>query len=982
MDKKNRGPPLGVPATVVRMAAIDRGAGVVSLCPPMAGPLVIVESPTKAKKITEFLRGEDTGGASPTVIASVGHIRDLVSKAKELPEGKQKEWWSYLGIDPDDDFKPYYKVYDKKKDTVAELRRALKNADALYLATDEDREGEAIAWHLLQVLKPPKDMPVYRMVFHEITAPAIREAFANPRELDQLLVDAQETRRLLDRLAGYDLSQVLWKKVNRGLSAGRVQSVATRLVVEREREIMAFVSSDWWDIKGVFAASSEPIPFGAKLLELDGVRIATGNDFDDDGDLKRDDRVILNEETVTSLAAELQSSSFSVRSVESKPYRKRPFAPFTTSTLQQVAGRRLKVSAKQVMSMAQGLYQQGYITYMRTDSTNLSAAAVAAAKAEITERYGASAIEQNPRTWGKKAANAQEAHEAIRPAGDRFRRPEEVRKEVAPGEFRLYEIIWQRTVASQMIDAIGETVTVRLGSVTASGRDAEFSAAGTVITERGWMQVEDWRTDDTDSESEDDTERRLPQLKVGDGLDATEIAPEGHATKPPARFTEASLVGKMEELGVGRPSTYASIMETIQGRGYVWKKGSALVPSWNAFAVTTLLEQHFAELVDYDFTANLEGVLDRISNGDANSVDTLAEFYFGPMVDGVRKDGLRDLVTERLPEIDAAAINTFLLGDDHNGMPVIAKPGKFGPYVQRGDDTASVPENLPPADLTVAVALELLAMPKGGKPIGEDPETGLTVFVMSGKFGPYVQLGEIEEAPDEKPRRASLFKSMDPYEVTLETALELLSFPKVLGSDPETGKSIRAQNGKFGPYLTKGDEGEAEKPETRSLDSEEQMLGVTFEDALALFAVPRQYGKRAPKPPLADLGIDPASGRQMLIKDGKFGPYVTDGETNASLRIGDVPETLSPERGAELLQDRRVYIAENGGPAAKKAAKKSVKKAAKKKATAKKSAKSRAKKPDLMTKHTVATGQSKAAKKAAKKSNVVRSESQILDQER
>ena len=979
MDKKNRGPPLGVPATVVRMAAIDRGAGVVSLCPPMAGPLVIVESPTKAKKITEFLRGEDTGGASPTVIASVGHIRDLVSKAKELPEGKQKEWWSYLGIDPDDGFKPYYKVYDKKKDTVAELRRALKNADALYLATDEDREGEAIAWHLLQVLKPPKDMPVYRMVFHEITAPAIREAFANPRELDQLLVDAQETRRLLDRLAGYDLSQVLWKKVNRGLSAGRVQSVATRLVVEREREIMAFVSSDWWDIKGVFAASSEPIPFGAKLLELDGVRIATGNDFDDDGDLKRDDRAILNEETVTSLAAELQASSFSVRSVESKPYRKRPFAPFTTSTLQQVAGRRLKVSAKQVMSMAQGLYQQGYITYMRTDSTNLSAAAVAAAKAEITERYGASAIEQNPRTWGKKAANAQEAHEAIRPAGDRFRRPEEVRNEVAPGEFRLYEIIWQRTVASQMIDAIGETVTVRLGSVTASGRDAEFSAAGTVITERGWMQVEDWRTDDTDAESEDDTERRLPQLKVGDGLDATEITPEGHATKPPARFTEASLVGKMEELGVGRPSTYASIMETIQGRGYVWKKGSALVPSWNAFAVTTLLEQHFAELVDYDFTANLEGVLDRISSGDANSVDTLAEFYFGPMVDGVRKDGLRDLVTERLPEIDAADINTFLLGDDPNGMPVIAKPGKFGPYVQRGDDTASVPENLPPADLTVGVALELLAMPKGGKPIGEDPETGLTVFVMSGRFGPYVQLGELEDDPDGKPRRASLFKSMDPYEVSLEQGLELLSFPKVLGADPETGKTIRAQNGKFGPYLTKGDEGDEEKPETRSLDSEEQLLAVTFENALALFAEPRRFGKRAPKPPLADLGIDPASGRPMLIKDGKFGPYVTDGETNASLRVGDVPETLSPERGAELLQARRDYIAENGGPVAKKAAKKSVKKAAKKKATAKKSAKSRAKKPDLMTARTVGAGQSKAAQKAAKRPNVVKSESQILD---
>ena len=982
MDKKNRGPPKGVPGTMVSKTVIDRAAKRVSLCPSMAGPLVIVESPTKAKKITEFLRGEDTGGASPTVIASVGHIRDLVSKAKELPEGKQKEWWSYLGIDPDDDFKPYYKVYDKKKDTVAELRRALKNADALYLATDEDREGEAIAWHLLQVLKPPKDMPVYRMVFHEITAPAIREAFANPRELDQLLVDAQETRRLLDRLAGYDLSQVLWKKVNRGLSAGRVQSVATRLVVEREREIMAFVSADWWDIKGVFAASSEPIPFGAKLIALDGVRVATGNDFNDDGALTRDDRIILNEETVRALAAELQTSPFSVRSVESKPYRKRPFAPFTTSTLQQVAGRRLKVSAKQVMSMAQSLYQQGYITYMRTDSSSLSAAAVAAAKHEITERYGAAAIEGEPRRWGKKAANAQEAHEAIRPAGDRFRRPEEVRNEVPPGEARLYEIIWQRTVASQMIDAIGETVTVRLGALTVSGRDAEFSAAGTVITERGWMQVEDWRTDDTDTENDDDTERRLPQLKVGDGLDATEITPEGHATKPPARFTEASLVGKMEELGVGRPSTYASIMETIQGRGYVWKKGSALVPSWNAFAVTTLLEQHFAELVDYDFTANLEAILDRISNGDANSVETLADFYFGPMVDGERKDGLRDLVTERLPEIDAAAINTFLLGDDHNGMPVIAKPGKFGPYVQRGDDTASVPDNLPPADLTVAVALELLAMPKGGKPIGEDPETGLTVFVMSGRFGPYVQLGELEDDPDGKPRRASLFKSMDPYEVTLEQGLELLSFPKVLGNDPETGKAIRAQNGKFGPYLTKGDEGDAEKPETRSLDSEEQLLVVTFENALALFAEPRRFGKRAPKPPLADLGIDPASGRPMVIKDGKFGPYVTDGETNASLRVGDVPETLSPERGAELLQDRRVYIAENGGPAAKKAAKKSVKKAAKKKATAQKSAKSRAKKPDPMTTRTVGAGQSKAAQKAAKRPNVEKSNSQILDTER
>ena len=943
----------------------------------MAGPLVIVESPTKAKKITEFLRGEDTGGASPTVIASVGHIRDLVGRAKELPADKQKEWWSYLGIDPDHDFRAYYKIYDKKKDTVAELKRALKNADSLYLATDEDREGEAIAWHLLQVLNPPKDMPVHRMVFHEITGPAIREAFANPRELDQLLVDAQETRRLLDRLAGYDLSQVLWKKVNRGLSAGRVQSVATRLVVEREREIMAFVSADWWDIKGVFAASSEPIPFDAKLVSVDGTRIATGTDFDDDGDLKRSDRVIIDEPTARSLADELVSAPFSVRAVESKPYRKRPFAPFTTSTLQQVAGRRLKMSAKQVMSMAQNLYQQGYITYMRTDSTNLSSAAVAAAKAEAAERFGASSVESTQRVWGKKAANAQEAHEAIRPAGDRFRRPEDVRNEVQPGEARLYEIIWQRTVASQMIDAVGETVTVRLGAVAASGRDAEFSAAGTVITERGWLQVEDWRNDDDDS---DDAERRLPLLKVGDGLDATEISAEGHATKPPARFTEASLVGKMEELGVGRPSTYASILETIQGRGYVWKKGSALVPSWNAFAVTTLLEQHFAELVDYKFTANLEEVLDRISNGEANNVETLSDFYFGPAVDGERKDGLRDLVTLRLPEIDAAAINTFELGEDHNGMPVIAKPGKFGPYVQRGDDTASIPENLAPADLTVAVALELLAMPKGGKPIGDDPETGLTVYVMNGRFGPYVQIGEIEDAPDGKPKRASLFKGMDPYDVTIETALDLLSFPKVLGTDPESGEEIRAQNGKFGPYLTKG---EGEKPDSRSLESEDQLLTVTLEQALFLFSEPKRRGRSAPKPPLADLGLDPASGRPMLVKDGKFGPYVTDGETNASLRVGDIAETLSPERGAELLQARRDYIVENGGPAAKKAAKKSTAKktTAKrttKKATAKKGARKRTSKPDPLTARTVGTGQSKAAKKAT----VRRSSSQILDDER
>ena len=948
---------------------------------PVTGPLVIVESPTKAKKITEFLRGEDTGGAAPTVIASVGHIRDLVAKAKELPEGKRKEWWSYLGIDPDSGFTPYYKVYDNKKDTVAQLKRALKDADSLYLATDEDREGEAIAWHLLQVLKPPKDMPVFRMVFHEITAPAIREAFAHPRQLDQLLVDAQETRRLLDRLYGYDVSQVAWKKVNSGLSAGRVQSVATRLVVEREREIMAFVSADWWDIVGTFAAASEPIGFEAKLLSVDGARIATGSDFGDDGRLERDDRVLLDESTARGLADELGSASFSVRSVESKPYRKRPLPPFTTSTLQQVAGRRLKVSAKQVMSMAQSLYQQGYITYMRTDSTNLSAAAVDAARAEASERYGPSSVPASPRTWNKAVANAQEAHEAIRPAGERFRRPEEVAGEVGPGEARLYRIIWERTLASQMIDAVGETVTVRLGAIAASGRDAEFSSSGTVITERGWMQVEERREVSTDDESDDEQERRLPALRVDDALDALAIAADGHSTKPPARFTEPSLVARMEELGVGRPSTYASIMETIQNRGYVWKKGSALVPSWTAFAVTTMLEQHFAELVDYGFTAQLEEILDRISNGEADSESMLADFYFGPLVDGERRDGLRDLVTRRLPEIDAAAINTFLLGDDPNGIPVIAKPGRYGPYVQRGDDTASIPDNLAPADLSVAKALELLALPKGGKPIGTDPETDLTVFLMNGKFGPYVQLGELGDEGVEKPRTASLFATMDPYAVTLETALELLSFPKVLGADPTTGEVIRAQNGKFGPYLTRGD---GEKPESRKLESEEQLLTVTLDDAVWLFSQPKRYGRSAPKPPLADLGPDPATGRPMVVKDGRFGPYVSDGETHASLAKGDVPETLSPERGAELLQARRDWLRENGGATKKRTTKKApARKAPAKKPGAKKSATSKARKPKpTMTTRTIAAGESRAAKRGASRAvtpDLVRSEAQILD---
>ena len=912
----------------------------------MAGPLVIVESPTKAKKITEFLRGDTTLSAAPTVIASVGHVRDLPSKAKQLPEKYQKAPWAYLAIDVDHGFEPHYIVPDAKKSVITELKRAMKDADSLYLATDEDREGEAIAWHLLQVLNPPSSMPVHRMVFHEITAPAIREAFANPRQLNERLVDAQETRRLLDRLYGYDVSQVAWKKVNPGLSAGRVQSVATRLVVERERDIMAFVPAGWWDLQGTFSASaaeSDRTEFGAKLVALDGTRLATGSDFSQQGELTRQDRVVLEEPGAIALAAELESADFSVRSVDSRPYRKRPFAPFITSTLQQSAGRALNVSAKQVMSMAQSLYQQGYITYMRTDSTSLSGGAVAAARSEATERYGAGSVPDSPRAYGKRVVNAQEAHEAIRPAGDRFRRPEDVRGELQPGEARLYELIWRRTVASQMIDATGETVTVRLGAVTESGRDAELAAAGTVITERGWMQVEEWRSDD-------DEERRLPALTAGDPLDGRDIEAEGHSTKPPARYTEASLVAKLEDLGVGRPSTYASIMETIQNRGYVWKKGTALVPSWTAFAVTNMLEQHFAELVDYGFTRELEEVLDRISTGDAARVPTLEDFYFGPSVDGgTRQGGLRDLVTDRLPEIDAAAINSFAIGEDQSGTKVVAKPGRYGPYVQRGDDTASIPDNLPPADLTVEHALELLSMPKGGKPLGDDPTTGLTVFIMSGRFGPYVQLGEIEDAPDDKPKRSSLFADMDPYTVTLDEALRLLSLPRVVGTAPD-GEDIVAQNGKFGPYLTKGSD-------SRSLTVEPELFTVNLDEALRLFAEPKRRGRAAPKPPLAELGPDPASGKPMVVKDGRFGPYVTDGETNASLRVGDEPATLSAQRGAELLQARRDAVAngEVGKRPAKKAAQKS---------TAKKAAKKRASGPKPTTKRTVKKG---AARKAAAK---------------
>ncbi len=908
----------------------------------MARALIIVESPAKAKTIARFLGDEfsvASGPLEPTVMSSVGHIRDLPQRASDVPESYKGESWARLGVDVDNGFKPLYIVNAGKRDVVRDLKRELKDADELYLATDEDREGEAIAWHLLEVLNPPSSMPVKRMVFHEITPSAIEEAIANPRDLNRRLVDAQETRRILDRLYGYEISPVLWKKVSQGLSAGRVQSVATRLVVERERERMRFVAASYWDLDGEFSIVDQHDRFNATLVQLDGSRLATGKDFDLEGRPVRDDVAVLDEAGATALAAELTDASFAVRSVERKPYRRRPAAPFITSTFQQEAGRKLRMAAQQAMRFAQSLYENGYITYMRTDSTTLSSTALNAARSEIGRRYGEQYLPDAPRQYAKKVKNAQEAHEAIRPAGDAFRAPEDVEREVSPGEARVYELIWKRTVASQMTDATGETVSVRLGATTAAGRDAEFATSGTVITHQGFLlaYVED--ADEGDSGNADDRERRLPPLAEGQALDTHGIEPKGHETSPPPRFTEASLVKKLEELGVGRPSTYASIMGTIEARGYVWKKGSALVPSFTAFAVVTLLERHFPTMVDYAFTARMEDDLDDIANGDGEMVPWLTSFYFGPDGNGERTGGLKELVSDRLDEIDARAVNSIPIGVDENGQLIEARVGRYGPYLERGEERASIPEDLAPDELTVGKAVELLEAPKGDRVVGEDPATKLPVYAKAGRYGPYVQLGDIEDGAKEKPKTASLFQTMAVDTVTLDEALLLLSMPRVVGPDPESGEEIVSLNGRYGPYLKKG-------TDTRSLESEEQIFTVTVDDAVKLFAEPKRRRGQSAQKQLRELGEDPASGKPMVVKDGRFGPYVTDGETNASLRKGDQVETITDERAAELLQDRR-----DRGPAKKRASKKKAgakkkapakKRAAKKKATAKKSA---AKKP-------------------------------------
>jgi len=832
--------------------------------------LVIVESPAKAKTIAGYLGGDYV------VESSIGHIRDLPTSASEIPAKVKDEPWARLGVNVDDDFAPIYVVDARKKKVVADLKSKLKSADELLLATDEDREGEAIAWHLVQELKPK--VPVRRMVFHEITRPAIERALTETRDIDESLVDAQEARRVLDRLYGYEVSPVLWRKVMQGLSAGRVQSVATRLVVERERERIAFVAAGYWDIVATF----DPGAFTARLASVGGRRVAQGRDFGPDGKLAAADAVQLPEEDARRLAGALDGADFAVTSVEEKPYRRRPAAPFMTSTLQQEASRKLRLSSQQTMRVAQRLYENGFITYMRTDSTTLSEAALSAARDQARRLYGADAVPDQPRRYERRVKNAQEAHEAIRPAGDSFRTPDDVRRQLSGDEFNLYDLIWKRTVASQMADARGQTVSVRIGASASDGTAVEFATAGTTITFRGFLLAYE---EGRDEPATDDSEgKRLPPLAQGDALTATELEPEGHSTSPPARYTEATLVKALEDRGIGRPSTYAAIMGTILDRGYVRRQGQALVPEFLAFAVVNLLEQHFARLVDYEFTARMEDDLDEIAAGEEARTEWLRRFYFGADDD----EGLKELVAH-LGDIDAREINTLPIP----GSDIVVRVGRYGPYLERDGQRQTLPPDIAPDELTPERAEELLAQGRQERELGVDPETGSVVVVRAGRYGPYVT--EAVEG-EEKPRTASLFRSMSPETVTLDEALRLLTLPRTLGD--VDGEPVIAANGRYGPYVKKGSE-------TRSLESEEQLFTATLDDAIALLAAPKTRGRRTAAPPLKELGDDPVTGKPIVLKDGRFGPYVTDGETNASLRAGDSIEEMTPERARELLQARR-----------------------------------------------------------------------------
>jgi DNA topoisomerase I len=863
--------------------------------------LVIVESPTKANKIASFL------GDGYIVEPSRGHIRDLPTGAAEVPAKYKGEKWARTGVNVDNGFEALYVVNPEKRATIRSLKDALIGADELLLATDGDREGEAIAWHLMQELKPK--VPARRMVFHEITQAAIAEAVANPRDLDEDLVDAQETRRILDRLYGYEVSPVLWKKVMPRLSAGRVQSVATRLIVDRERERIAFRSASYWDLDAILDAGSdaEPPLFPARLTRVGELRVAQGRDFDSHGSLitkNHDQLVLLNEVQAKALADSLQSASFEVDSVESKPYSRRPYAPFRTTTMQQEAGRKLGFTAQRTMSVAQDLYEAGFITYMRTDSTTLSGTAISAARDQVRQLFGADYLPDRPRVYTSKVKNAQEAHEAIRPAGESFLTPAQTG--LTGDQFRLYELIWMRTIASQMKDAEGFSITVKINARPSDGELCTFVASGRTITFHGFLKAYVESVEETDGHT-DDEQARLPHLTAGQPLRPESVTASGHETRPPARYSEPSLVAKLEELEIGRPSTYATIIRTITSRDYVFKKGTALVPTWLAFAVTRLLEEHFPKLVDYAFTAEMEEVLDQIAEGHAERLRVLTDFYFG----SDDREGLHRLVTE-LGEIDARKLSTFEIADPDSlatGAPkIVVRVGRYGTYVEDEDGRrGNVADDLPPDELTVDLARELLAKPVGEeRELGLDPETSRIVVARNGRFGPYVtEIFEEETPKGAKPRTGSLFASMSIEEVTLEQALQLMNLPRVVGTDVD-GAEITAQNGRYGPYLKKG-------TDSRSLESEDQIFSITLDEARAIYARPKQHGRAAAKPPLKELGSDPASGRPMIIKEGRFGAYVTNGEINATLRRGDDVETITSERAAELLAEKRAK-----GPAPKK----------------------------------------------------------------
>jgi DNA topoisomerase I len=948
--------------------------------------LVIVESPAKAKTISGYL------GPGYVVEASLGHVRDLPRNAADVPTRYKKEPWARLGVDVDNGFSALYVVSPDRKQQIAKLTKLAKEVDEVLLATDEDREGEAIAWHLVETLKPK--VPVRRMVFHEITRAAIQAAVANPREIDRDLVDAQEARRILDRLYGYEVSPVLWKKVMPRLSAGRVQSVATRIVVERERQRMAFRTAEYWDIQATLAVTGRaaadadgPQAFNATLIALGGDRIATGKDFEPStGRVRREASVVhLDGDGARGLAARLDGRPFTVTRVEEKPYRRRPYAPFITSTLQQEAARKLRFSSQQTMRTAQRLYENGYITYMRTDSVNLSETAIAAARSQVAELYGDRFVPPEPRRYTGKVKNAQEAHEAIRPAGDHFRTPGELANELSGEEFKLYELIWRRTIASQMTDAVGSSVSVRIRAVSTAGEECDFGATGKTITDPGFLRAYVESSDDESAEAED-AERRLPNLSKDQPLTARELAAVGHSTQPPARYTEASLVKALEELGIGRPSTYASIMQTIQDRGYVAKRGQALIPSFLAFAVIGLLETHYPRLVDYNFTASMENELDEIAAGDHQAVDFLTSFYFGSEKAGsetaatesvARSGGLKRLVTEKLGEIDARSVNSIPLFTDEEGRQVVVRVGRYGPYLQRflpgadaaeqaaptatpdsdsdatssgaGDsdgtstaagDRVSLPEGIAPDELTPEKVDELFLGGGGERKLGEHPETGEPIVLKSGRFGPYVASGE---------RRSSLLRTQTPDSLTVSEALQLLSLPRLVGVAPD-GAEVLAAAGRYGPYVKKGDE-------FRSLDSEEKLFTVSLEEALALLAAPKTRQRRAAAPPLREMGVDPLTDLPLVIKDGRFGPYVTDGESNASLRRGQTPESLTIEQASEMLAEKRAK-----GPAPRK---KAAKKAPAKKTAAAKSATAQSTATNATAKK--ATAKKATAKKATAK---------------